>query len=243
MKQIVKFFIYNRWVMMISLSLVICHLSFSPAKAQSDRQYIREGNKSFMKGDFEKAEVAYTKAVEKNDKNPQAHYNLGNALMAQQKDSAAVEQFQKAGQLETNPMRKYQSFHNTGIVCQRHKMYGEAIEAYKQALRLNPNDNETRYNLALCKHEKQKQDQNNQNQQQQQQQQNKDDKQEQQKQDQQQQQQKQDQQQQQQQQQPKMSKENAEQLLQAAMQEEKQTQQRMKEAQKQGQRRQNEKNW
>ena len=187
----------------------------------------------FEKGDFEHAEVAYSKALEKNDKNAQAHFNLGNAFMAQHKDSAAVEHFQKAGQLETNPLRKSQAYHNTGVVCQQKQLYGEAIEAYKQALRLNPSDDESRYNLVLCQHEKQKQDQqkNNQNQQNQQQ--------DQQKQDQQQKQ----EQQKQEQPKPQMSKENAEQLLNAAMQQEKQTQKRMKEAQKQGQRRQNDKNW
>ena len=221
----------------VSASSFLCPLSSS---AQTDRQYVRQGNKLFEKGDYEHAEVAYAKAVEKNDKNPQAHYNLGNALMAQRKDSAAVEHFQKAGQLETNPLRKSQAFHNTGVVCQRNKLYGEAIEAYKEALRLNPDDDESRYNLVLCKHEKQKQDQQNQQQQQQQNQQQQ--QQQQQKQDQQ----KQDQQQKQQQKEqpkPQMSKENAEQLLNAAMQQEKQTQKRMKEAQPKGQRRQNEKNW
>jgi Ca-activated chloride channel family protein len=211
------------------------------AQAQTDRQYIRQGNRLFQKGDYERAEVAYSKAVEQNDKNPQAHYNLGLALMAQKKDSAAIEQYQKAGQLETNPLRKARSYHNMGVVCQQHQMYGEAIESYKQALRLNPNDDETRYNLILCKHQKQKQDQNQQNQNQQQ-------KQDQQKQDQNQQKQDQDKQQKQdqqkqQEQKPQMSKENAEQLLNAAMQQEKQTQKRMNEAQKQPQRRQNEKNW
>jgi Ca-activated chloride channel family protein len=213
------------------------------AQAQTDRQYIRQGNRLFQKGDYERAEVAYSKAVEQNDKNPQAHYNLGLALMAQKKDSAAIEQYQKAGQLETNPLRKARSYHNMGVVCQQHQMYGEAIESYKQALRLNPNDDETRYNLILCKHQKQKQDQNQQNQNQQQKQ-----DQNQQKQDQNQQKQDQDKQQKQdqqkqQEQKPQMSKENAEQLLNAAMQQEKQTQKRMNEAQKQPQRRQNEKNW
>ncbi len=211
------------------------------AQAQTDRQFVRQGNKLFQKGDFEHAEVAYTKAIEKNDKNPQAHFNLGNALMAQRKDSAAVVQFEKSGQLETNPLRKSQSFHNIGVICQQSKMYGEAIEAYKQALRLNPADDESRYNLALCKHEKQKQDQNKQDQQnQQQQKQDEKQKQDQQKQDQQKQEQ---QKQEQQQQKPQMSKENAEQLLNAAMQQEKQTQKRMKEMQNQGQRQQNDKNW
>ena len=211
------------------------------AQAQTDRQYVRQGNKLFQKGDFEHAEVAYAKAIEKNEKNPQAHYNLGNALMAQRKDSAAVVQFQAAGQLETNPLRKSQAYHNIGVVCQQNKLYGDAIEAYKQALRLNPNDDETRYNLALCKHEKQKQDQNQQNQNQNQQ--NKDDQQKKDNQDKQDQKQQDQDKQKQQEQKPQMSKENAEQLLNAAMQQEKQTQKRMKEAEKQGERRQVEKNW
>ena len=126
------------------------------AAAQSDRQYIREGNKLFHRGDYPNAEVAYRKAIEKNPKNPQAPFNLGNALMAQKKDSVAIEQFEAASRLETNPLRKAKSFHNIGVICQTHKMYGEAIEAYKNALRLNPNDDETRYNLVLCKHQKQK---------------------------------------------------------------------------------------
>ena len=85
--------------------------------------------------------------------------------MAQKKDSVAIEQFEAASRLETNPLRKSKSFHNIGVICQTHKMYGEAIEAYKNALRLNPADDETRYNLVLCKHQKQKQDQQKQNQQ------------------------------------------------------------------------------
>ena len=212
-------------------------------QAQTDRQYVRQGNRSFQKGDYEQAEVAYSKAVEKNDKNPQAHYNLGNALLAQKKDSAAIEQFQKSGQLETNPLRKAQSYHNIGVSCQQHKMYGEAIEAYKQALRLNPNDDETRYNLVLCKHEKEKQDQQNQQDQQQQQQKDQKDQQKDQQQQKKDQQQQEQQHQQEQEKKPQMSKENAEQLLNAAMQQEKRTQKRMKEAQKQGQPRRNEKNW
>jgi len=202
--------------------------------AQTDRQYVRQGNKQYRAGDFANAEVSYRKAIEKNPRNPQAAYNLGNSLMAQKKDSAAIEQFQNAAKLETNPMRKYRAFHNMGVICQSHKMYGEAIEAYKNALRLNPEDNETRYNLVLCKHQKNKQDQNQQNQQQQNQQQN-DDKKDQDKQDKNQDKQK--------QQKPQMSKDNAEQLLNAAMQQEKQTQDRLKKAQQQPQRRQVLKNW
>jgi len=221
-----------------TLLLLLVAMSIS---AQTDRQYIRQGNKQFNAGDYPNAEVSYRKAVEKNPKNPQAAYNLGNALLAQKKDSAAIEQFQNASKLETNPLRKYQSFHNIGVICQSHKMYGEAIEAYKNALRLNPADDETRYNLILCKHEKQKQDQNKQNQDQNKNDQKKDDQKDQQKQDQNKDKDKKEDKQQEQK--PQMSKDNAEQLLNAAMQQEKQTQDRLKKAQQQPQRRNIQKNW
>jgi Ca-activated chloride channel family protein len=223
----------------VAVILVLTALS---ATAQTDRQYIRQGNKQFRSGDYPNAEVSYRKAIEKNPKNPQAVFNLGNALMAQKKDSAAVVQFENASKLETNPLRKAKCFHNMGVVCQSHKMYGEAIEAYKSALRLNPADNETRYNLILCKHQQQKQQQNQQqNQQGNNDDKKKDDKKDQQKQDQQKD--KQDDKKQQEQQKPQMSKENAEQLLNAAIQNEKQTQDKLKKAQQQPQRRSTQKNW
>ena len=224
------------------VAVMLLFLTALSVTAQTDRQYIRQGNKQFRMGDYPNAEVSYRKAIEQNPKNPQASFNLGNALMAQKKDSAAVTQFENASRLETNPLRKAQSFHNIGVICQTHKMYGEAIEAYKSALRLNPNDDETRYNLVLCKHQKQKQDQQKQNQGQNNDDQKKDD----QKKDDQQKDQnsdKQDDKKQQEQQKPQMSKDNAEQLLNAAIQNEKQTQDKLKKAQQQPQRRTNQKNW
>lgn len=224
------------------VAVMLLFLTALSVTAQTDRQYIRQGNKQFRMGDYPNAEVSYRKAIEQNPKNPQASFNLGNALMAQKKDSAAVTQFEIASRLETNPLRKAQSFHNIGVICQTHKMYGEAIEAYKNALRLNPNDDETRYNLVLCKHQKQKQDQQKQNQGQNNDDQKKDD----QKKDDQQKDQnsdKQDDKKQQEQQKPQMSKDNAEQLLNAAIQNEKQTQDKLKKAQQQPQRRTNQKNW
>ncbi len=205
-------------------TLIVALLVASASFAQNDRRYITQGNKLFRSGQFDKAEVAYRKAIEKNPRNPQAHYNLGNSLMAQKKDSAAVQSFQKSTELETSKIRKAMAFHNMGVVCQQHKMYGEAIEAYKSSLRLNPKDDATRYNLELCKRQQRnqknqdKQDQNKQkdkngNDQKDEKQKNKD---------------KQDQKKNNNE--NKMSKENAEQMLNAAMQQEKSTQQRMKKA-------------
>ena len=194
------------------------------AVAQTDRQYVTSGNKLFRNGQFDQAEVAYRKAIEKNPRNPQAHYNLGNALMAQKKDSTAVQSLQKSTELETSKIRKAMAFHNMGVVCQQHKMYGEAIEAYKSALRLNPKDDATRYNLELCKRQqKNQQNQKNQNQQDK-------DKKDKNGKDKKNDKQKNDKQDQNKKKENKMSKENAEQMLNAAMQQEKSTQQRIKKA-------------
>lgn len=131
--------------------ILIAIFASSAAFAQTDRQYIRNGNKLFHQQNYAKAEVEYRKAISKNPNNSQAIYNLGNALLMQQKDSAATSLFQKSGKIEKSKIRKAMSYHNIGVICQKHQMYGEAINAYKEALRNNPNDNETRYNLALCK--------------------------------------------------------------------------------------------
>lgn len=201
------------------------------AMAQSDRQSIRDGNKRYHSKDYAKSEVHYRKAIEKNPNNPQALYNLGCALMMQQKDSAAIVQYEKAGQVETNPLRKAKVYHNIGVICQNHQMYQEAINAYQESLRNNPKDDETRYNLALCKKKnKENQDQNKNQQKKEKDEQNKDQKDNKQK-------------EQQQQQNQKMSKENAEQLLNAAIQEENATQRRMKKAMQNPQKRNLEKNW
>ncbi|MBQ9533016.1 MAG: VWA domain-containing protein [Prevotella sp.] len=196
------------------------------ANAQLDRQYVRTGNRFFKAQAFDKAEAEYRKALTKNPSNPQALYNLGCALMAQQQDSAAMVQFDQAGKIEQNKLRRAKAFHNMGWICQRHQLFDKAIEAYKESLRNNPDDNETRYNLALCQYQRKQQPP----QQQPQNQDNKDQQGNDQKQENQQQE---DQSQDNQQPQPKdkMSQENAEQLLNAALQQEKQTQERMKKQQ------------
>lgn len=226
--------------------ILIATFASSAAFAQADRQYIRNGNKLFHQQNYAKAEVEYRKAISKNPNNSQAIYNLGNALLMQQKDSAATSLFQKSGKIEKSKIRKAMSYHNIGVICQKHQMYGEAINAYKEALRNNPNDNETRYNLALCKkllknQPKDKNKQNNKQKDKNNKDKNKKDK----NKDKQNNKNKDQDKQDKKQQQPKdrMSKDNAEQLLNAAMQEEKATQQRISKAMQQAGSRKLQKNW
>ena len=222
-----------------SAILVLMLVSTIPTQAQSDRSNIREGNRLFRSGKHADSEVSYRKAMEKNPRNPQAAYNLGNALFAQKKDSAAVVAYQSGVQLETSAKRKAMGYHNMGVVCQSHKMFSEAIEAYKNALRLNPKDDEARYNLELCKkQQKKQQDKKNQDKKDQKKDQNgKDEKKDQDKKDQNKDKQK------EKQDKNKMSKDNAEQLLNAAIQQEKNTQKRMKDKMQQPRSRKLDKNW
>lgn len=197
---------------------------------KTDRDYQRSGNKLYKDSLFVKAEVDYRKALELNPKSADAMYNLGNALMMQEKAKEAMEQFDAASRLEKDKKKLAQIYHNMGVILQSSKQLPQCIEAYKQSLRNNPKDNETRYNLALAQKQLKDQQQNQQNQDQQQnkQDQKQDDKQ--QNKDQQDQNKKEQQQnpQQQQQNQNQMSKENAQQLLNAVMQDEKNVQDKVK---------------
>ena len=224
-------------------------VSAAGAQAQTDRQYVRNGNKYFRKGDYKRADMEYRKALSVNESNTQALYNRGCAIMQESPDSAMA-YFDQAGKMETNKVRKAMAYHNIGVIYHSNQQYDKAIEAYKEALRNNPNDDETRYNLELAKRQ-QKQNQGgggqNNDQNKDQQDQNKDkqdqnkDKQDQNKDKQDQNKDKQNQQQQQPQQQ--ISDDNAERLLDAAMQEEKRTQDRLNKAMQQPRRKILQKNW
>lgn len=223
--------------------LLLTALSVSSyADNRQARKLIRKGNALYRADKRQEAQVDYLKAYRADSTDARVQYNLATSMFPQDYKLVQKERcdtmammFERAAQAETNPLRKAKAYHNEGVAYQGVKDFGKAIEAYKNALRCNPNDDESRYNLVLCQRQLKNQGGGNNNQQQ-----DKQDKQDQQ--DKQQQQQKK-QDQQQQQQEPPMSKENAEQLLNAAMQREKETQKRMKEAQQQPQRRRIEKNW
>lgn len=210
--------------------LLLGAATFAQAQQKTDRDYLRSGNKLYNDSLFIKAEVDYRKALDINPKSTDAMFNLGNALLMQQKVKEAMEQYESVSKVEKDKSKLAEIYHNVGVILQSAKQYPQCIEAYKESLRNNPKDDETRYNLALAQKLLKDQQQNQQNQdQQQQQQEQKEDKQEQ-NQDQQEQEQKDQQQQQQQQQQNKneMSKENAQQLLNAVMQDEKNVQDKVK---------------
>jgi tetratricopeptide (TPR) repeat protein len=240
----------------VFVALLLCAGSVAAQKAE--RKNVRDGNKQYGKDKYTEAEVAYRKSIEVNPRSVEGIYNLGNALYKQEKYPEAAEQYQLiAGQGE-RLMREAPNnnaewlagvFHNLGNIGMKSQEYQKSVEAYKQSLRLNPSDEETRYNLALAQKLLQDQQQQQQDQDQ--------DQEQQEEQDQQQQQDQQDQEQQDQQQQneqqktqeeeqqnEQMSRDNAQQILDAFLQDEKDTQEKVKKAQMQQQQsRKREKQW
>lgn len=223
---------------------------------RTDRDFVRRGNKLYADSLFVKAEVEYRRALDVNPQSMEAMYNLGNSLLAQQKAEEAMKQYQAAASLipaggrniavaDEDKMKLAQIYHNMGVLLQSSQQLDACIEAYKSALRNNPRDHETRYNLTLAMKQRQQQQQNQD--QQNQDQQKEEEKQEQEQQEQQNQQEQEQQEQQEQQQQPQeqqdMSKENAEQMLNAIMQDEKEIQEKVQKAMQEVQPRRFEKDW
>lgn len=223
------------------LLLLVFSFPFMMAMAQSARDFIRMGNRAYREKQYDKAETMYLKSIAK-DPTFEGYYNLGNAYVMQMKDSTAFDNYMKADSIGTNdPLRKAKNYHNMGNIWYAQGMaathqqggnavgaFQRAIEYYKSSLRCNPDDNETRYNLAMAQHQlKKNQDQQQNGNDKNQDQQDKDKQQQQQKQDQQkqdEQKKEEDKQKQQQQPQPKkdeMSDQAAEQLLNSAQQDEK----------------------
>ena len=222
----------------IAILILFCMLAVSVI-AQTDRDYIRRGNRlmkdtvpEHIQEKSQKAQVQYQKAVEYDNTNAIAHYNLGNALLNQNKPEDAMKEYDTATKFERDKMRKAKMFHNMGAVMQGAKQFDKAVAFYRESLRNDPTNDETRYNYALSLFQLKKQQQNggqdNQNKDENGQDQKKEqEKQEQQKQD------KPNEQKEEQKPQPdpnQMSKENAEQLLNAAMQDEKETQEKLQKA-------------
>ena len=204
---------------LIYIALAFFFICLTPAGAQmEEKTYMHKGNKDFVQKKYANAEVNYRKTLEQNPSNTRARYNLGNALLFQQKPKEAMKEYETAARQERNPRYKSMMYHNMGVILQSQKQFGPAIECYKESLRNNPSDNQTRYNLALCQYQLKNQKNNGQNKQQQQR--NK-----------------------QQQQKSSMSKDNADQMLRAAEIKESRTQDKVRRALQHSSRKQLDKNW
>ncbi len=155
----------------IYLILLLGYVSFAQTddkekvKAlKSSNNYIWEANKELSEKKFVTAEANYRKAISKSKENVAGPYNLGNAYYDQETYGEAFTRFKEAGEMASDKKDKHRAYHNMGNVFMKSKEYQKAVDAYKEALRNDPTDEETRYNLALAKEmlkKQQEEDKNN----------------------------------------------------------------------------------
>jgi hypothetical protein len=150
---------------LIILNTIIVSLAFA-----QEKKFIRQGNSAYADSVFDESELKYRKALEKNSNSYDAGFNLGDALYRQKKYDEAIKQFENLSHSETSKENIAKAYHNLGNSLLQAKddkgqpRLEDAVEAYKNALRNNPKDNETRFNLAqaqkMLQQQKQNQDQN-----------------------------------------------------------------------------------
>ena len=113
--------------------------------------HLSQGALAIENNEFITGEVAYRKAIAIEENKATGSYNLGNAYYKNSKNEEALSRFVDAAKVATTKPQAHQAFHNLGNALMNQKEYSGAVEAYKNALRNNPSDDQSRYNLALAK--------------------------------------------------------------------------------------------
>jgi Ca-activated chloride channel family protein len=146
--------------------LIICLfvlLNVSVLFAQEAKRYIQQGNELYHQKKYKEAEAAYRKAAAKKDQMVESNFNLGDALYKEKKFDSAGKAFSAIAASSANPLLKAGAYHNLGNSLLTDKKYDQSIDAYQKALLHNPQDDQTRYNLAYAQEMLKKQQQQNKN--------------------------------------------------------------------------------
>lgn len=144
---------------------VLLPLFFALLNAQTveEKQWIVNGNNFYLQKEFDKARAEYSKVLAISPNNIKANYNLGNSYYELKDYKKAITHYSRVTQASSEKSDKAVAFHNMGNSFMQLQEYEKATEAYKNSLRNNPKDNETRYNFALAKKLLNQQQQKNQN--------------------------------------------------------------------------------
>ena len=156
-----------RTFFLVGAGLLFFNISFGQSVQEENKKIIRktekilrEAEKELSENDFASAEASYRRAVSKNPESVIARYNMANMYYGKEKPAQAASRYNQADKFSETKEEKHKIFHNMGNSFMEQKNYAGAVEAYKNALRNIPSDEETRYNLALAKKmlEKEEQD-------------------------------------------------------------------------------------
>jgi Ca-activated chloride channel homolog len=148
------------------IGILFLFFGFFQTNAQNSASQIKQGNKAFEEGKFVDAELLYRRAMEADNKwEKQALFNLAGTLYKQEKFDESVQLLNTLSQNESLSDKELsQVYHNLGNAMLMQKKYQESIDAYKKALRLNPKDEDSRYNLSYALKKLQQQQNENQDQ-------------------------------------------------------------------------------
>ncbi|WP_295983055.1 tetratricopeptide repeat protein [uncultured Algibacter sp.] len=155
----------------VILSILTSIFSFSQEENKEQllalkkaNNFVYEGNELIADEDFVSAEMEYRKAISEQATTVAGAYNLGTSYYKSGNLDESLYRLQQATETATSKSEKHKAFHNIGNILMQNKKCKEAVEAYKNALRNNPSDDETRYNLSvakICAEEQQKQEDQN----------------------------------------------------------------------------------
>lgn len=137
------------------------------AYGQGEKKYVRQGNREFENNKFSESEISYRKALDKNKTYPDAVFNTGDALYKQKKYEDAGKEFSENSTMNEDKSKKAASLYNLGNSLLMANKVQESIDAYKNSLKIKPDNKEAKYNLAyaqdLLKQQQQQQQQQQQN--------------------------------------------------------------------------------
>lgn len=137
---------------LLYIFLILFAYAGASAQHMPERAQVRKGNRQFHKGRYEQSIERYRRGLEAAPGSFEAGYNLGNALYKAERFDTAEQTLRTAAadSLRTENERA-EAFYNLGNAQFKQQKYKEALESYKQSLRLNPDDEEAKYNYAYTK--------------------------------------------------------------------------------------------
>ena len=159
----INYFKYNIYISRLKTLCVFLVFNFGTSiiaqEANKEKQKVLKESKEFLSeagyemenDNFSLAEAAYRDAIATNPEEDTGKYNLGTAYYDKEMNDIAMSRFKQAAAVADTKSDKHKVFHNLGNTFMNEKLYKEAVESYKNALRNNPKDEETRYNYALAK--------------------------------------------------------------------------------------------
>ena len=147
LKKLFLFLVLN-----LGISLAAQEVNIEKQKiVEESKEFLSEASYEMRNDNFPLAEAAYREAIAINPEGDTGKYNLGTVYYDEKMNESAMLRFKQATAVADTKHDKHKAFHNLGNTFMNEKKYQEAVESYKNALRNNPKDEETRYNYALAK--------------------------------------------------------------------------------------------